>query len=133
MSHLWDLKLKKLVDYSSRFISSKRFLSHDVVFYLLKALETSDYQLSVDIENDLVSIGDKAILPLLNALNSPNGKVRSTAAMALIRIGVDCIEPLMSLNFEKESDKWLRDFIIAEILGSQSVLENKKTYKSIAS
>jgi HEAT repeat protein len=133
MSLIRDQKIKKLISYPSNFISGKRLLSNNVVVYLLKALENADYQLCVDIENDFVVIGKRAIKYLIKALESSNKQVQRHAAMALIRMGSDVIAPLLN-EFNNKPDKtWLADFIINEIQQKQEITIQNKFQKSIAS
>jgi HEAT repeat protein len=133
MSLVRDLGFMRLIKYSSVFDSNKKIFSNDLVLYLLKALESSEYPLSADIENDLVKLGKKAIKPLVRVLESPNTKVRSYAAMALIRIGSDIVEPLKKEFEGKEEYQWMVDFIVSEINGSSEPLANGNFFKSIAS
>lgn len=133
MSLTRDLKFIKLANYSSTFISNRKLLSHEIVLYLLKALENADYQLSVDIENDLVKIGKTAIKTLIKSLENSNEKVRSHVAMVLIRIGADIIEPLVNEYENRPDYDWLVDFIISEIKGSQKAIVNDDYHKSMAS
>lgn len=133
MSLIRDLGFMRLIKYSSVIDSNKKFLSNDLVLYLLKALESSDSQLCIDIENDLVKIGKKAINPLIKALESPNSKVRSYAAMALIRIGAEIIAPLKNEFKAKPEQQWMVDFIISQVNCSDASLGNAEVYESIAS
>lgn len=105
----------------------------ELVLNLLESLETAEYQLRVDIENDLVKMGKMSVHELVNALNSSNGLVRSHSAMALIRIGNDSIEPLLDKYLNSIDHNWMLSFIIAEITGSTELLDYSNYCESLAS
>ena len=123
----------RLVNYYSNIASNKKILAHDVVSFLLKVLENADYQLCVDIENDLVKFGNKAIKYLVSGLESSNNQVRRHSAMALIRIGSECIEPLKNEYNNKPHYQWMVDFIITEINDIDDFLIDDNYCISIAS
>ncbi|MEW5822659.1 MAG: hypothetical protein AB1782_20870 [Cyanobacteriota bacterium] len=133
MSLKRDSKGTKSITQKASLISGRKNSANDDVLFLLKALNTTDHQLCVDIENDLVKIGKKAINQLIEALENTNNKVRSHAAMALIRIGSDSIEPLVSVYKNKSSERWMADFIISEIVCSKELLVTNSYYESMAS
>lgn len=113
--------------------NSKTLAFNEVVLNLLKALETAEYQLRVDIENDLVKMGKMSVNELVNVLDSSDMHVRSHSAMALIRIGTDSIKPLLN-KYKKYPDyHWMLSFIILEITGSTDLLDYDNYYDSLAS
>lgn len=113
--------------------NSKTVAFNEVVLNLLKALETAEYQLRVDIENDLVKMGKMSVNELVNVLDSSDMHVRSHSAMALIRIGTDSIMPLLN-KYKKYPDyHWMLSFIILEITGSTDLLDYDNYYDSLAS
>lgn len=133
MSLKRDFECTKFKNYSSGPGSDKKYSSYDVVYFLIRALETADYQLRVDIENDLVKIGKKAVYALVEALNSSHEKVRSHVAMALIRIGADCIEPLNNKFKNNPEYHWVVDFIASEINEPNKIITANNYYESMAS
>jgi hypothetical protein len=125
-------QMMRLLSGRSPILLGKNILSHDVVYYLIKALENADASLSSDIENDLVRIGKKSIMPCIEALKNPNQKVRKHAAMALIRIGVDSIEPLSVTKASSPEMEWAVEYIVSEILGSQQALSQQNLAQPLA-
>lgn len=105
----------------------------EFVLNLLESLETAEYQLRVDIENDLVKMGKMSVSELVNALDSSNKLVRSHSAMALIRIGNDSIEPLLDKYLNSIEHNWMLSFIIAEITGSTALLDYSNYCETLAS
>lgn len=128
-----EWKYVKLINSSTSFVSNRKLLSHDVIFYLLKALENADSDLSAVIENDLVLLGKKSISPLIQALDYPDEKVKGHVAMSLIRIGSDSLEPLLKAYGDKPELAWMVDFIVSEIQGKQEDTSDEEYINSIAS
>jgi len=77
-------------------------------------------------------LGRKAINPLIKALLNPNKKVQSCAAMALIRIGSEVIEPLETMYSNDTELNWTINFIISQIKGTEDFIIKNKRLKSIA-
>lgn len=113
--------------------TSKTIAFSEIVISLLKSIETAEYQLRVDIENDLVKMGKISVLELVNALDSSNKLVRSHSAMALIRIGSESIEPLLNKYKNSTQYHWMLSFIIAEITGSTDLLDYSNYCETLAS
>ena len=90
----------------------------EVIPYLLSAVENADAKLKIDIENQIVKIGEAAIPVLIESLISTKGAARGVAAMSLIRLGSASINPLR----DKKEIKWIVDYIINEIEGSKELL-----------
>ena len=128
-----DLKLIRLIKDASELNQKKRIFSNDIVVYLLKALENADRQLSADIENDLVMLGERAVNPLVKALSSSNEKVRGCAAMALIRIDNGVEKSLKLARTKKPDLAWVIDFIISQISGKKIIPVKNNHVKAIAS
>lgn len=91
--------------------------SNESVDFFLSQLETADNKSKNEIENKLVSIGDKAVPELVNKLQIVKGTVRGVVAMTLIRIGepsVDCLKKAAKANKDFE---WIAKYLITEING----------------
>ena len=127
MSLTTKLRVMRLIKNPSFNDSKNIALSHDMALYLLKALESADKSLYADIENDLVDLGEDAIKPLIKSLNHKHPKVRSCAAMALIRIGNKAIDPLMKEYLPKQEYHWMLEYIVSEINGSDDQITKTNT------
>lgn len=119
----------KLLNNSSGLRKSKVSLA-DWIPYLFKALENADKTLASEIENELVSLGSKALPHLVKALNNTNRTLRAHAGMAMIRIGQESVGYLMAELKSSPEAKWSIEFLIEEIQGPQ---KPEAQCKSIAS
>lgn len=124
--------MMKLINYSSGLKKSNAHLS-DWIPYLFKALENADKTLASEIENELVSLGSKALPHLVKALRNSNSTLRAHAGMALIRIGQESVTYLRAESKENPEAKWVMDFLIEQIQGSQNPVAQEELCKSIAS
>lgn len=87
------------------------------ITYLFEMLKNADPVLSENVENQLVEIGKNQIGQVVKTLENPNMLVKKHAAMTLIRIGPDSIEPLLNEYSHRKELSWMTDFIIQEITG----------------
>ena len=97
----------------------KNYTLTDHVHYLLKAAESSELKTRSKIENHLVKLGKKAAPILVNILYQATGETRGLIAMALIRIGMPSVSYLEQAARANTELKWISDYIIEEIEGSQ--------------
>ncbi|MDD3150835.1 MAG: hypothetical protein PHV68_08370 [Candidatus Gastranaerophilales bacterium] len=112
-----------------KLIKSKEKFPKETVPYLLQALETADNNMKARIENKIVEMGENAVEDLVIALKNTGGSIRGTVAMALIRIGNDCIEPLKNVFYGEK--RWVADYIINEINGSKISVCTRNNYSII--
>ena len=87
------------------------------VEYFLSKLEGADNKSKNEIENRLVSIGDKAVPELVEQLQVVKGTVRGIVAMTLIRIGKPSIEYLIKAAQSNKDFEWIANYLITEIDG----------------
>lgn len=106
-------------------------LPTEVIPYLLKALESADPMLKADIENKIVEMGERVIPALAEALKTTTGTVKGVVAMTLIRLGNSSIPALNSVFTTKE-DRWVAEYVINEIRGSQVSLWKESQPMQIA-
>lgn len=119
--------MSKIVSKITNIISSIGFIGEkdknytlaDHVHYLLKASENSEQKTRSKIENHLVKLGKKAVPILTSALYQSTGQTRGFIAMALIRIGAPSISYLEQAAKANTELKWISEYIIEEIEGSQ--------------
>jgi hypothetical protein len=112
------LKLKLISSSSKPTSSSDPLLTKDGIHYLLKALVYADNSFSTEIENVLVKAGALAIPELIKSLATSHINVRSTAAMALIRMGVDAEDAILQAypKYSKKAvTRWVFEFIMQEL------------------
>ncbi len=84
---------------------------------MLKKLENADNTQKNEIENQLVSIGSKAVPELVNQLQIVRGIKRGVVAMTLIRIGDASIEYLKKAAGNNKDFEWVAKYLISEITG----------------
>jgi len=94
----------------------------EVIPYLLSAATNADNKVRNDIENAIVKIGEAGIPILVKSLESPSGRTKAIAAMVLIRLGSNSIEPLRQAFKNNKEYSWVVDYIINEIEGTQTPL-----------
>lgn len=91
--------------------------SYESIECILSKLENADNKSKNEIENMLVSIGDKAVPELVSQLQIVKGTIRGIVAMTLIRIGepsVNCLRKAAKINKDFE---WIANYLITEING----------------
>ena len=81
-------------------------------------LETADNNVKNKIENELVSIGKKAVPSLVNSLQVVKGKTRGIVAMVLIRIGESSVDYLKKAAKSNSDFEWIANYLITEIQGA---------------
>lgn len=118
-----SIKLLKNMDEST--------LPTEAVPYLLKALESADPMLKADIENKIVEMGERVLPSLAQALKTTTGTVKGVVAMTLIRLGSPSIAALNNVFTTKE-DRWVAEYVINEIRGSQISLWKESQTLQIA-
>lgn len=101
----------------------------EVIPYLLKAVESADQSTKNDIENQLVKMDETAASLLAKELANFKGKTRGLIAMVLVRIGFKSISYLESESTTET--KWIVDYIINEIKGSNISLSDKSCIANI--
>jgi len=84
---------------------------------LFSDLDTADNMTKNAIENDIVRFGSDAADFLVNKVRTARGAQRGVAAMSLIRIGEDAVEPLKEAAMEDKSFQWVANYLIREITG----------------
>ncbi len=103
-------------------------LSPEAVFELLKVAEMSEPKERNAIENQIVSIGERAVPALINRLmSSQKGISRGIAAMSLIRIGSSSVSYIKEIAVKNADFRWIADYLLREIQGSKlSLSANEK-------
>jgi len=109
----------------------RKKLPVETIPYLIKAAQNADGATKNDIENQIVKIGEDAIPHLVKELATISGIARGIIAMALIRIGAPSVEYLESSANANPEFKWIAEYLIAEIVGSQRVLGSNDKLQSI--
>lgn len=84
---------------------------------LFNDLDTADNMTKNAIENDVVRFGSEAADFLVNKIRTARGAQRGVAAMSLIRIGEDSIEPLRQEAIKDKDFQWIANYLIREITG----------------
>ncbi len=84
---------------------------------LFNDLDTADNMTKNAIENDVVRFGSEAADFLVNKIGTAKGAQRGVAAMSLIRIGEDSIEPLRQEAVKDKDFQWIANYLIREITG----------------
>lgn len=84
---------------------------------LFNDLDTADNMTKNAIENDVVRFGSEAADFLVNKIRTAKGAQRGVAAMSLIRIGEDSIEPLKQEAVKDKDFQWIANYLIREITG----------------
>ncbi len=84
---------------------------------LFNDLDTADNMTKNAIENDVVRFGSEAADFLVNKIRTAKGAQRGVAAMSLIRIGEDSIEPLRQEAVKDKDFQWIANYLIREITG----------------
>ena len=82
---------------------------------LFNDLDTADNMTKNAIENDVVKFGSEAADFLVNKIRTAKGAQRGVAAMSLIRIGEDSIEPLRQEAVIDKDFQWIANYLIREI------------------
>lgn len=91
--------------------------SVDSISSILSKLENADNKSKNELENILVSIGDKAVPQLVDQLQVVKGTVRGVVAMTLIRIGEPCVDYLKRAAQSNKDFEWIARYLITEING----------------
>ena len=68
-----------------------------------------------DVENKIVSMGERVVEALVDKLRTLTGLKRGIVAMSLIRIGESSIAPLKALAIEDSENQWMADYLLSEI------------------
>jgi len=84
---------------------------------ILSKLDTVDNTNKNELENKLVSMGDKAVPVLVEELQSIRGLKRGVIAMSLIRLGHQSVKYLQDAARKNKDFKWIADYLIREIDG----------------
>jgi len=101
--------------------------STGLVSKLLNIAENAENNTRNEIENMIVSFGDRAVPELVERLFTAKGVSRGIAAMCLIRIGSASIAPLKNIVKDKLEHSWIAEYLIREIEGSKkSILANQE-------
>ena len=92
----------------------------ETIAEILTKLETADNSNKNELENKLVSIGDKALPILVEELQSIKGLKRGVISMALIRIGQQSVQYLEDAARKNADCAWVAKYLINEINGCQA-------------
>ncbi len=84
---------------------------------LFSDIDTADNMTKNAIENDIVRFGAEAADFLVDKVRTAKGPQRGVAAMSLIRIGEDSIEPLKEKAVQDKEFQWIANYLIREIAG----------------
>lgn len=87
---------------------------------ILSKLDTVDNTNKNELENKLVSMGDKAVPVLVQELQSIRGLKRGVIAMTLIRLGHQSVKYLEDAARKNKDFQWIADYLIREINGCQA-------------
>ncbi len=87
---------------------------------ILSKLDSVDNTNKNELENKLVSIGDKAVPVLVQELQSIRGLKRGVIAMTLIRLGHQSVKYLEDAARKNKDFQWIADYLIREINGCQA-------------
>lgn len=87
---------------------------------ILSKLDSVDNTNKNELENKLVSIGDKAVPLLVQELQSIRGLKRGVIAMTLIRLGHQSVKYLEDAARKNKDFQWIADYLIREINGCQA-------------
>lgn len=87
---------------------------------ILSKLDTVDNTNKNELENKLVSMGDKAVPVLVEELQSIRGLKRGVIAMTLIRLGQQSVKYLEDAARKNKDFQWIADYLIREINGCQA-------------
>lgn len=93
----------------------------ETVNEILSKLDTADNTNKNELENKLVSLGDKALPFLVQELQSIRGLKRGIIAMTLIRLGHQSVKYLEDAARKNKDFQWIADYLIHEIDGSRAV------------
>lgn len=91
--------------------------TYESIECILSKLENADTKSKNEIENMLVSIGNKAVPELVNQLQVVKGTVRGIVAMILIRIGEPSVGYLKEAARINKDFEWIAKYLITEIKG----------------
>ena len=80
--------------------------------YLLSDVDNSTKN---DVENKIVSMGERVVEVLVDKLRTLTGLKRGIVAMSLIRIGESSIAPLKALACNDSEYQWVADYLLSEI------------------
>ena len=80
--------------------------------YLLSDVDNSTKN---DVENKIVSMGERVVDALVQKLGTLTGLKRGIVAMSLIRIGESSIAPLKALACNDSEHQWMADYLLSEI------------------
>lgn len=120
---------------------SKRFEAADILISLggkaveplLAALKFDNWKIRGNAAWTLGEIGDqRAVVPLIEALEDDVPEVRATAGRAIQIIGSPAIEPLaMTLNSGRLKNKGLARFVLSSLKKEPCDMDESKRYVSI--
>lgn len=100
----------------NRLLVKEDIMTNSIEYFLSK-LESADNKSKNEIENMLVSIGDKAVPELVDKLQLVKGTVRGVVAMTLIRIGEPSVDYLQKAAKINKDFEWIAKYLITEING----------------
>ncbi len=84
---------------------------------ILTKLDTVDNTNKNELENKLVSMGDKALPVLVEEMQSIKGLKRGVIAMTLIRLGHQSVKYLEDAARKNQDFAWVAKYLINEING----------------
>ncbi len=87
---------------------------------ILTKLDTVDNSNKNELENKLVSMGDKALPFLVEELQTIKGLKRGVIAMTLIRLGQQSVKYLEDAARKNQDFAWVAKYLINEINGCQA-------------
>lgn len=87
---------------------------------ILIKLDTVDNSNKNELENKLVSMGDKALPFLVEELQTIKGLKRGVIAMTLIRLGQQSVKYLEDAARKNQDFAWVAKYLINEINGCQA-------------
>ncbi len=82
---------------------------------LMERVKSSDAMLKNKIENDIVARGLKFVPELISHIQNNKGITRGICAMALIRIGKDCVSYIKEAAKTNTEFAWAANYILNEI------------------
>jgi hypothetical protein len=82
---------------------------------ILSKLETADNSTKNELENILVTVGERMLAQLVDRLQVVKGVKRGIVAMTLIRIGGPSVAHLQKAAQDNKDFEWIAQYLIREI------------------